>query len=177
VVTTSALILLIAGIVTAGLPLYVFPPPGDTGSADLIYIIGPPTPARVDVERSLREQGVADLTLVSTSLIGGYTAEKYGICQRSNVVCEHPEPYTTKGEAALLGRFAAEHGVERTIVLTFTPHVARTRYIFAKCSAGEVSVVAVDQHLDLAEWIYQFAYQTVAFAKAWLTPCADASDL
>jgi hypothetical protein len=67
--------------------------------------------------------------------------------------------------------YARDHAVTDTVVLTFTPHVARTRYLFAKCYGGDVTVVGVDEHLSLADWVYQYAYQTAAFVKAWLEPC------
>jgi hypothetical protein len=175
--TAGALIALIAIFVAVGIPLYVFPAQDEIGKADLVFVIGPPRPERIALERSLREQGVAEQSLISTSLVGGFTADKMRVCTKPAVWCEHPDPYTTKGEAANLARFAPEHGVESTIVITFAPHVARARYIFAKCYGGDVSVVAVEKQLDLAEWIYQFAYQSAAFVKAWLTPCADAADL
>ena len=73
----------------------------------------------------------------------------------------------------MLGAYARDHAVQRTIVITFTPHVARTRYIFAKCYPGEVTVVGVDEKLDLYEWAKQYIYQSTAFVKAWLTPCSD----
>ncbi len=173
----ASLALVTACVVFAliGLPIYVFPPTDKIGKADLIYVIGPPVSARVAVERELRREGVAELSLYSVSLIGGLTSS-LGVCRQENVICKHPEPYSTKGEAGYLQGFAAEHGVGRTIVITFTPHVARARYVFAKCYRGEVQVIGVDQHLDLWTWIYQYFYQTGAFIKAWATPCADGSD-
>ncbi|WP_243075709.1 YdcF family protein [Microbacterium sp. SS28] len=177
VIAASAVAGLIALIIVAGLPLYVFPPAQTVGTADLIYVIGPPQRYRVAVEREMRAEGVADRSLYSVSLHGGWSAERHPICREEAVDCQHPEPYTTKGEIAFLQQYAAANDIDRTIILTFTPHVARTRYILEKCYDGDATVVAVDQHLDLGQWIYQYAYQSVSFVKAWLTPCADASDL
>ncbi len=176
-VSASALLALIAGVTLAGLPLYVFPPADPVGKADLIYVIGPPQKYRVQVERELRAEGVADRSLYSVPTHGGWSAERHPVCREEGVDCLHPEPFTTKGEIAFLTDYAAEHDIDRTIVLTFTPHVARTRYILEKCYDGDATVVAVDQHLSLADWIYQYAYQSLSLVKAWLTPCADASDL
>lgn len=171
--TMAALVVL---FVVAGLPVYVFPPAAKAlqlGDADLIYVIGPPAPERIALERALREQGVADLSLYSVGRSGRNSAKKLPVCSDRNVYCEHPQPFTTKGEFALLSEFAAEHDVRRTIVITFTPHVARTRYIAEKCFAGEVTVVGVDQNLSLGRWVYQYLYQTAAFVKAAATPCAS----
>lgn len=165
-----------AAFAVAGLPVYVFPPSDEVTQADLIYVIGPPTNERVAIERALRLEGVADQSLYSVSLQGGWSEERMAVCREEDVFCEHPTPFTTQGEADHLNGFAAEHGVDKTIVLTFTPHVARTRYIFGKCYDGDVDVVAVDEHLGVAEWIYEYAYQTAGFVKAWFTPCPSGAD-
>lgn len=164
---------LIVAIALAGLPVYVFPPVEPIGEADLIYVIGPPTQTRIALEEELRRGGVADAALISVPLEGAQSAADSRVCFNLAVACEHPEPFTTKGEASMLAAYARDHGVQRTIVITYTPHVARTRYIFAKCYSGDVTVVAVDEHLDLIEWVKQYIYQSIAFVKAWATPCSD----
>lgn len=178
-ITVAVLILigLLTAAVVAGLPVFVFPAAEEPENADLIYVIGPPRQARIDKERELRAEGVAEQSLYSVSTHGGWSAARLPVCREPAVFCEHPEPFTTKGEIAYLKRFAEEHDLHSTVVLTFTPHVARTRFILDKCYDGEATVVAVDQHLSLADWAYQYIYQTLALAKAWATPCSDAGDL
>lgn len=173
--TLIAAVALVAAVVIAGLPLYVFPPPGDADGADLVYVIGPPRAPRIDVAEQLRGNHQSLPLLVSVSSAKSaettFTATRLAVCHDAHVTCETPAPFTTKGEAKMLSEYAAKHTVGKTVVITFTPHVARTRYIFAKCYAGDVTVVGVDEHLSLADWIYQYAYQTVAFVKAWANPC------
>lgn len=162
-------------MVIAGLPLYVFPPPGDTAGADLVYVIGPPQQPRIDLAEKLRTAAKPLPALVSVSDDSQgdavFDASSVGFCSEQGVTCKSPTPFTTKGEAKMLTAYAATHTVGKTVVVTFTPHVARTRYIFAKCYAGDVTVVGVDENLSLADWIYQYAYQSTAFVKAWLAPC------
>jgi uncharacterized SAM-binding protein YcdF (DUF218 family) len=102
---------------------------------------------------------------------GYISAADLVLCGEDGVTCETPVPFTTAGEARMLSAYARAHPVRDVVVLTFTPHVARTRYILAKCYGGGVQVVGVDEHLDLWGWAYQYAYQTAAFVKAWLEPC------
>jgi hypothetical protein len=167
---------LVAALAVAGLPLYVFPPAASVDRADLIYVIGPPTPPRIDLAEHLEAEGVASDLLVSVSpKHAGFPASSVAPCASADTVCEIPKPYTTKGEALLLSEYAPAHDVHETVVITFTPHVARTRYIFAKCFDGDVTVMGVDQPMGLGDWIYQYAYQSAAFVKAWLTPCAQES--
>ncbi|CAN5593149.1 hypothetical protein BH10ACT5_BH10ACT5_21740 [soil metagenome] len=66
---------------------------------------------------------------------------------------------------------AAAGAAPPVIVVTSTPHVARTRYIFAKCYPGEVTVVAAGQPATLSAWAYQYVYQSLAFVKARIEHC------
>jgi len=170
------MVLVVAGSATAGIVVYGNPPEGDPSGADLVYVIGPPTDARTaEAEELLSENGGARL-LVSVSVDGHprYAASELPVCEQEGVTCQHPEPFTTKGEALMLVDYARTHDVHKVAVITFTPHVARTRYIFARCAPDiDVQVIGVDQHLTIGDWVYQFAYQTTAFVKAAATPCAS----
>ena len=161
----------IALIAVIGLPLYVFPAVPAPPQADLIYVIGPPTATRIADAESLRDQGIADRVLVSVPRSGNDSAEKLSYCWRSYVTCRTPDPFTTRGEAALLSAYAS--GGDTVVVLTYTPHVLRTRYIFDTCAKAAVTVVPVDERLNLTRWVYNYAYQTAAFVKAGFVGCAD----
>lgn len=172
-----ALTLALAAIAVAGLPLYVFPSQGDPTDADLVYVIGPPQQQRLDLAASLRDTDTPPPLLVSVSDSRGghgerhFNASALDVCRQEAVTCKSPIPFTTAGEARLLTEYTATHEAGKTVVITFTPHVARTRYIFAKCYAGDVTVVGVDTDMTLFDWAYQYAYQSAAFVKAWFTPC------
>mgnify|MGYP001202549073 CR=1 FL=1 len=175
--TTLALVVAVAAIAVAGLPVYVFPPQGDPTGADLVYVIGPPEPPRLELAAAIRDTDghVPLLVSVSDSRAGHgeqlFDAAALDVCRRRGSTCRTPVPFTTSGEAALLRSYATTHDVDKTVVITFTPHVARTRYVFAKCYGGDVSVVGVDTDLSPLDWAYQYLYQSAAFVKAWLTPC------
>lgn len=172
-----ALAVATVAVVVAGLPLYVFPSQGDPTDASLIYVIGPPQPQRLDLAESLREaDGNAPMLIsVSSSAKGhgdrSFDASAVDVCRESGVTCERPEPFTTAGETKLLTDYVSSHPSDKTVVITFTPHVARTRYIFEKCYAGDVTVMGVDTDMTVFDWVYQYAYQSAAFVKAWFTPC------
>ena len=165
--------ILAVAVALAGLPVYVFPPTAEPSPADLVYVIGPPVQSRTELQTRLLDEGLAPRGLISVSPpTGSAAASDVPACRDPRITCLTPEPFTTSGEALLLDRYAADHGVGSTIVITFTPHVARTRYIFGTCYPGEVTVIAVDPHLTPWEWVYQYAYQTGAFVKAIVAPCA-----
>ena len=166
----------VVGIVSAvimGLPLYVWPPSDSFAHADVAYVIGPPTRERVSLAERLLAEGVVDAVLVSVPERGGQSARQLSVCARDDVTCETPEPLTTKGEVALLTEYRRSHPADRVIVITFAPHVARTRYIFETCYDGEVATTVTPTRLNAAEWAYQYVYQTAAFVKAAMTTCAS----
>lgn len=156
-------------VVAAGLPLYVFPSHPTPVQADLLYIIGPPTPARIADAEKLRDAGVAERVLVSVPRTGDGSAQALSYCERSYVQCRTPDPFTTRGEAAMLAEYATAG--DEVVVLTYTPHVQRTRYIFGECADADVTVVPVDERLNLTRWAYNYAYQSAAFVKAWFLGC------
>ncbi|WP_153004717.1 YdcF family protein [Microbacterium testaceum] len=172
-----ALAVVFVAIVVAGLPLYVFPPQGDPTDANLVYVIGPPQQQRIDLGETLRDadSNLPMLISVSGSAKGhgdrAFDASQIDACGEPGVTCKRPDPFTTAGEAKLLTDYVASHPSDKTVVITFTPHVARTRYIFEKCYGGDVTVMGVDTNMSLYDWAFQYAYQTAAFVKAWLTPC------
>lgn len=138
-------------------------------SADVIYVIGPPTEERIALARELRSDGVARDILISVPATGEQSAENLSICQDDDVACLHPDPFTTAGEMGLLDSL---YGAGSTaVVITFTPHVSRTRYIAESCARTDVTVIAASTKLSVGEWVYQFGYQTGGFAKAFAQSC------
>ncbi len=172
IAATAGGVVLAIGI--AGLPLYVFPPVDDLPRhAEVAYVIGPPTEARIAKAEALRDAGEVDAILISVPADGEQSRENLRVCAEPNVTCATPSPLTTAGEAALLDHYSADHAADSVIVITFTPHVVRTRFIFERCYAGETIVVASPARLDLLGWAYQYAYQSAAFVKAAVSPCID----
>lgn len=138
-------------------------------SADVIYVIGPPTEERIALARELRSDGVARDILISVPPTGEQSAENLSICQDDHVACLHPQPFTTAGEIGLLDSL---YGAGSTaVVITFTPHVSRTRYIAESCGRTDVAVIAAPTALSVGEWVYQFGYQTGGYAKAFAQSC------
>lgn len=160
-----------AGAAAIAVQAYVFPAAADVPArADVIYVIGPPTEGRIALAEQLRRDGVADDILISVPSEGEQSAAKLSTCQEEWVTCGHPEPFTTAGEMALLNSLYGAD--ERAVVITFTPHVSRTRFIAGQCADAEVTVIDVPTSIDLGQWVYQFAYQTGGFAKAVAFPCS-----
>lgn len=169
---------LVVAFILVGLPLYVFPTVDAVpAQADVVYVIGPPTPARIALARELIETGAADEMLIS--MPGDALAEgtpsrgRFSACNLpgGDVLCRAPDPATTQGEARLLAETAQEQGWDSAIVITMTPHVSRARMIIDRCFDGELTMRAVsDQPSGLGSWVHQYLYQSAAFVKALAAP-------
>ncbi|MGO0575716.1 hypothetical protein [Ornithinimicrobium panacihumi] len=138
---------------------------------DAVYVIGP-VETRIDEVLATMDSGVAPVLLATTS-INQSTGEPYatGHCGEERkgyrVECVLPDPYTTRGEARLLGEKIEENGWERVAVMTSTPHAARTRLLMERCTDAEVLVWTVhDGKRSWSGWASAFVYQSAAWAKA-----------
>jgi uncharacterized SAM-binding protein YcdF (DUF218 family) len=89
----------------------------------------------------LWNRGVAPTLVISDGQAAGW-AEANRLCKRERVLCFHPDPYSTRGEAEWTGREAVRRGWRSVIVVTSTYHVRRTRVIFGRCFKGRLAVVA-----------------------------------
>ncbi|WP_231514589.1 YdcF family protein [Mycobacterium sp. URHB0044] len=91
---------------------------------------------------------------------------------RINVICARPSSFTTRGEAEMMQKLAAEKSWTTIIVVTWNYHLPRARLVFRQCfsSATNVAVMrGVPRSYDfsLAHWELVYAYQFGALAKAY----------
>lgn len=172
VISVAWLVGLVVVIALAGLPVYVYPPSDPADGVDAVLVLGPPTVVRTDRAREISKQNGGVPIVVSVSPSGEYSALGTQVCRSIDVECRTPEPFTTKGEAKLLGILADERGWTSVAVVTEAPHVMRARYIFDRCLAIETQVVSVPYTGPFFGVVHQYGYQTAAFLKAFSTKCA-----
>ncbi len=182
-----------------GVTALAWPPDQTARAADVVFVIGPPTDARIELAEALVAEHGAQLLLVSTTLPEAAAPRDTGwpkpdrpawaqgegssvsavdeLCERSDwggvgVLCLQPEPFTTQGEARALAALMKERGFETATVVTMTPHVARTRLLVDRCdeASADVHVIGVDEGLDAGGWAWQLVYQAGGFVKAVMTP-------
>lgn len=87
------------------------------------------------------------------------------------VLCRRPVPATTRGEARQAYTLAREHHWRRIVVVSWSYHLPRARFIFSQCFSdrpGDLIMRAVPHHgsRSLAEWEYISLYQGFAAIKA-----------
>ncbi len=167
---------LVAAVVLAGLPFLVFPAHDEPAKADVALVLGPPTDTRMELAQSMVDEGLTEHVLVS---LDPEESEMYPlageICASGDdtYVCAKPDPFTTRGEAIFLQEEATKNGWTNAAVITFTPHISRSRMIMKNCFDGEVSMLDSGESVSLPFWAYQYAYQSAATVKALIQGRCD----
>ncbi|MEV0355798.1 YdcF family protein [Nocardia sp. NPDC050697] len=163
-------LLLVLGVLTAaGLPVFVHPQVDPLRPADAIVVLGGTPYERFDLGLELAERGLAPELVISAStglndpVMAKYCAGEHPF----RVSCFEPEPWTTQGEAQEIRRRAAAEQWRHIIVVTFTPHVSRARYIVGKCFGGELTMVASPSRTDLPFTAWMYIRQSAGYLKAF----------
>jgi hypothetical protein len=155
---------LLVAFVVAGLPLYVFPAQTAPHRSDVVMVIGPADPWRIAWGEQLVASGTAGELVISVAGLHPLPP----VCRDRGVLCFHPVPSTTQGEARELARLMKQHHWTTATVITVTPHIARTRLRMSSCVPRGVQVVGRPIGLTFDRWVYQYLYQTAGFLKAFL---------
>ena len=80
------------------------------------------------------------------------------------LICFHPVPPTTQGEAEFVGRLAKKYHWRSIAVVAITPQDTRARLRVGRCFPGRIYVVTAP--IRLGTWPYQVAYEWGALIKA-----------
>lgn len=164
------LVVAVAGV--ALWPVYVRPRTDTPAAADAVLVLGGAHDGREQLGLRLAHEGYAprvlfsnpyeNSVLVNRICHGGYSFE---------VTCFDPAPRTTRGEGRELARLARAGNWHRVIVVTFTPHISRARFILEKCWDGELLFTDPEPDLSVLRWGYDYVYQSVGYIKAFFEDC------
>jgi uncharacterized SAM-binding protein YcdF (DUF218 family) len=91
--------------------------------------------------------------------------------QDVKLLCFHPDPATTRGEAQWIGREAAQRHWKSVILVTTPDQAYRAKLRVGRCFPGKVYVAT--STLPWKRWFTQIPYQWGATAKAlvWQRSC------
>jgi uncharacterized SAM-binding protein YcdF (DUF218 family) len=157
----------LAGV--AGWPVYVHPQVDELRRADAIVVLGGTAYDRFDLGLDLAQRGYAPELLISRSTgVADTNMNKFCDGHFSFMVdCFEPNPWTTQGEAQEINRRAKQRSWQHIIVVTFTPHVSRARYIVRKCFDGELTMIASPSPSGLWFWTRMYVRQSLGFLRAF----------
>jgi uncharacterized SAM-binding protein YcdF (DUF218 family) len=141
--------------------------------ADAVVVLGGEHDGREDYGIELARSGWAPTVVISDAYPEN-DAVMQRVCKPEpsiEVICARAPSLTTRGEAQMMQRLAAQRSWSRIIVVTWRYHLPRARLIFQQCFSPNSSAVvmeAVPRRYDfsVAHWQLVYAYQYAAFAKA-----------
>jgi DUF218 domain len=157
--------------VIGGWPVYVRPQTDPLRHADAILVLGGPPADRYPFGIGLSKHGWAPTLFWSNPDRRVNVTQECARHHRDiDLHCFIPDPPTTKGEARALRDLAAQYGWRTVIVVTFRPHISRARYILERCFDGDLIMVESPTHLSIAQWAFEYLYQTAGYVRAVLQP-------
>jgi uncharacterized SAM-binding protein YcdF (DUF218 family) len=121
--------------------LFLWPPQHVPQHADAVVVLSGARDPRLAGGLALVRRGVAPVLVLSDGWgLGWVEANRLCAGRRApaHVICFHPQPYSTRGEARGFTRLAAAHGWHSVVVVTSRYHIARARILFERCFKGTV---------------------------------------
>jgi uncharacterized SAM-binding protein YcdF (DUF218 family) len=173
VVGAAALVALAVLMGICGIALFTNAKVDPLQRADAVVVLGGEHDGREDYGVELARSGWAPTVVISDAY-----PENDPVMQRVckpvpsiEVICARAPSLTTRGEAEMMRRLAAQRSWSKIIVVTWRYHLPRARLIFQQCfspNSGAVVMEAVPRRYDYspAHWQFIYAYQYAAFAKA-----------
>ena len=144
----SLLVIAAAAVFGFGIWLFLLRPEDPLPShADAVVVLAG-SQARLPVALNLVEHGVAK-TLVLSADSAANDPDRYALCRgpkpkRYRLVCQRASPFSTRGEAQMIGGMAAQHGWRNLVVVTSRYHMYRSRIVIRRCTHAALSMRAAD---------------------------------
>ncbi len=160
-VASCAIVLALFAFVTARVFVWPDLQPLPARADAIVELAGPGDDARdrvaLDLARDRRAPVLVQSTLASdTACLPPVTGVR--------LVCFHPEPGTTRGEARSIGSMAARLDWHSVILVTTPDQAWRAHLRVSRCFPGKVYVATA--HLPAWDWVRQVPYQWLASVKA-----------
>jgi hypothetical protein len=135
-------LLLGLGLYVAGAALFLLREDDDLGRrADAVVVLAGDE-SRLPVALALVEDGAAPVLVVSEDASGEDTARTAlcddGEIEGVEVVCRLATPFSTRGEARLVGELAERRGWDRIVVVTSRYHLFRAERLLRRCTDAEL---------------------------------------
>ena len=162
VIVASVFVLFVA-FITASALLFAFPTMGAPARVDAIVVLGG-SGDRLGLGLELAREDRAPYLVLSM----GLPWLPPGICAQhvgpATVICFHPNPDTTQGEAEGASRIAGQHGWSSLILVTTRSQVWRAHLRFQRCYGGNIYGIAAP--VPWYQWPYEIFHQWAGTVEA-----------
>jgi len=159
--TIAALVLAVA--IVAGALASTVPRSDAVGAVDAVLVLGGGAGERLALGRALADERGIRLVLSAEAIEAGGRA---GLACEVDVVCLHPDPVNTAGEARAALALVDEHRWQRIAVVTSTFHANRTRTLFGQCLGDRADVQGATAAGSPARTVYRYGRELVAHLAA-----------
>ena len=146
--------------------LFIWPPlePLPARADAIIELAGSANGGRDEAALQLARDHRASVLVQSTTVSEAGTNRCLPAVPGVTVMCFHPDPATTRGEAEWIGARAAEHHWSSVILVTTPDQAVRAQLRVSRCFPGSIYVHTTA--LPFSEWFVQIPYQWAASVKA-----------
>jgi uncharacterized SAM-binding protein YcdF (DUF218 family) len=143
-------VVLLVAVVGFGLGIWLFllrpEDPLPSRSDAVIVLAG--SPKRLPVALNLVGAGIARTLVVSEDSETNDKA-RYELChapkpKRYTLMCVWASPFSTRGEAELIGRLATAHAWHSLVVVTSRYHLYRAKLLIQRCTQASIAMQATD---------------------------------
>jgi uncharacterized SAM-binding protein YcdF (DUF218 family) len=141
---------LVLAWVAAAAVLFLWPPQHAPPHADAVVVLAGARGPRLERGLALVRRGVAPVLVISDGWSPTWLEANRLCAGRAGpvpVVCLHPSPYSTRGEAKAFAREAASRRWASVVVVSSRYHIARARILFERCFKGTVYTNGARQSL------------------------------
>jgi|SRR5215471_3632449 len=143
-------VLLLVAAVGFGLGIWLFllrpEDPLPSHSDAVIVLAG--SPKRLPVALNLVKAGIAG-TLVVSEDSEANDPQRYALCHAPKpksykLMCITASPFSTRGEAELIGRLSTTHAWHSLVVVTSRYHLYRAKLLIDRCTQARIAMRATD---------------------------------
>lgn len=143
-------------LIIASVAYVMMPVDDEVGDVDAVISLGGGAVRRVELALQIADEN--DAALVLSSDAGIWSGGRAGVtCDMADVICTHPEPETTAGEARRMHELAREYDWDRIAVATESFHTNRSRMLFRQCFGDDVDVVGISTSASLGDEVYRWS--------------------
>jgi uncharacterized SAM-binding protein YcdF (DUF218 family) len=112
--------------------------------ADVVMVLSGDSKHRLPRALALMGRHVATTLVISDGMRGTLRAQK--LCRSGgppafHVICVHPDPYSTRGEAEAFARMATQNHWTSVAIVSSPTHLTRLRILFKRCFHGKIYAV------------------------------------